>query len=107
MKESGGWDNERNKIREKEDNDRMGERMTIFSSKDSFSLILLVLLGPSIILIIAIFLFHDWSMDRYETQEPWYLEIVRDEKGNGRFFVLVMIFLIIIVITKRLVLIIR
>lgn len=36
MKESGGWGNERNKIREGKDDDKMGERITIFSSKDSF-----------------------------------------------------------------------
>lgn len=36
MKESGGWGNERNKIREWKDDDKMGERITIFSSKDSF-----------------------------------------------------------------------
>lgn len=36
MKESGGWGNERIKIREGKDDDKMGERITIFSSKDSF-----------------------------------------------------------------------
>lgn len=42
MKKNGEWNNERNKIRKGEDNDRMRERMTIFSSKDSFLLTLAV-----------------------------------------------------------------